>query len=198
MVLPLHIHATWKSVAEKFKDLHASKNDDDRRLATKRGIQTIRARHGEEGQHYICKSQHNTGWDSASKDALAYVEGEAIHGQKMQMHMFDMIDGNSRRTNVWPIHSGEGEAYVLIPGPFDWLSAEIEHPPVGNAENSDLQAQIDEIKRLLDKTFRIGDLITLKTENGKFVCADRDNGNRVIANRDAVGSWEKFKIDKVE
>jgi len=47
MQIPRDIYDTWKAVADKFKFLHQG-TDDERREATKRGVQTIRARHGEE------------------------------------------------------------------------------------------------------------------------------------------------------
>lgn len=142
MELPRSIYETYAAVARKFSSLHSSENDDDRREANKRGVQTIRARHkgtGElDGSRYVCKSEHNTGWSAASKDAPGYVApefGEPVHGAKMKMHMFDMISGGNRQVNAWPIRSHNfndnppnEDAYVLIPEPKDWLEGNGELP----------------------------------------------------------------------
>jgi len=36
--------------------------------------------------------------------------------------------------------------------------------------------------------------ISLKTYNGKYLCAERGGGSFIIANRNRIGCWEKFKI----
>jgi hypothetical protein len=134
MELPRPIYDTWKAVADKFIELHKG-SDDDRREATKRGTATIRARHkgtGElDGRRYVCKTEHaSIGWPSMSKDALAFVpEGPVIQGLDATMHMFDMVNGGSRQTYGFPIHSHNhdpGEKYnptgiILIPEAKDWL-----------------------------------------------------------------------------
>ncbi len=38
--------------------------------------------------------------------------------------------------------------------------------------------------------------ITLKTTSGFYLCADRDQGNQLLANRENVGVWEKFKLHR--
>lgn len=135
MELPREIYETYKAVAEKFAAMHASMSDDDRREANKRAIQTIRARHQGsgvlDGSRYVCKSQHNTGWAAASKDALAFVDpslGPVEHGKRTQMFMFDMISGGTRHINNFPIvarnfteEPRNPEAFVLVPDAWDWL-----------------------------------------------------------------------------
>lgn len=135
MELPKQIYDTYKAVAEKFADLHRG-SDADRKEANKRGVQTIRARHkngnGElNGRRYVCKSEHNTGWNDASKDAVGFVSGplEQINsGRMMDMHMFDMINGGTRTMHGHPIRSHNFEddppnpsAYALVPEDKDWL-----------------------------------------------------------------------------
>lgn len=131
MQLPKPVWDVYAQVANKFADMHRSQNDDDRREAHKRGVQTIRAR-VEGGDRFVCKTEHNTGWAAASKDALAYVSpdfGPVEHMRMSKMHMFDMINGGSRTVNGYPLSSHNfeetppnEEAYILIPEPFDWLA----------------------------------------------------------------------------
>lgn len=133
MQTPREIYDCWKAVADKFKFLHQG-TDDERREATKRGVQTIRARFrgagGQlEGTLWVCKSQHNTGWSAQSKDALAFVEdgGPVITGRNARMSMFDMINGSSRETNPYPVtahnhEEGNSTAYCLVPNDYDWLA----------------------------------------------------------------------------
>ena len=149
MDLPRPIYDTWKAVADKFKDLHRA-DDDARRLATRRAVQTIRARHrgGEgvlDGSRYCCKTQHAS-LQAQSKDALAFVpDGPVEHGASATMFMFDMIHGTSRETNPFPVtaHNHEEQppnpkAFILLgPWPegdaFDWLEG-TPVPPVDPPE----------------------------------------------------------------
>ena len=138
MELPKPIYDTYKAVAEKFASLHASPNDDDRREAHRRGVQTIRARHRGEGEldgtRYVVKSEHAS-LGSPTKDALGFVDdGESIEvGRLVKMHMFDMIGGSSRSVNKHPIHShnfaeGNEEAYITELVAKDWLAGEVPEP----------------------------------------------------------------------
>lgn len=140
MDLPRPIYDTWKAVADKFKALHQG-DDDARRLATRRGVQTIRARHRGgvgvlDGSRYCCKTEH-ANLQAQSKDALAFVpDGLVEHGRLATMFMFDMINGGSRETNPFPVgaHNHEEnppnpDAFILLgPWPegdaFDWLAGE--------------------------------------------------------------------------
>src|SRR5688572_4797609 len=140
MDLPRPIYDTWKAVADKFKTLHQG-DDDARRLATRRGVQTIRARHRGgvgvlDGSRYCCKTEHAS-LQAQSKDALAFVpEGLMEHGRHATMFMFDMIHGGSRETNAFPVgaHNHEAsppnpDAFILLgPWPegdaFDWLAGD--------------------------------------------------------------------------
>ena len=135
MELPREIYETYRAVAEKFASLHASPNDDDRREAHKRSVQTIRARHHGtgvlDGSRYVCKSQHSNGWAAASKDALAFVDpsfGPVEHGRRSSMFMFDMISGSSRKTFGFPVvahnfseQPANPDAFILVPDTHDWL-----------------------------------------------------------------------------
>ena len=138
MDLPRPIYDTWKAVADKFKALHQG-TDDERRLATRRGVQTIRARHRGgagvlDGSRYCAKTEHSN-LEAQSKDALAFVpDGPVEHGRLATMFMFDMINGSSRETNPFPVgaHNHEEsppnpDAFILLgPWPegdaFDWLA----------------------------------------------------------------------------
>lgn len=143
MDIPREIYDVWKQVADKFFQLHNG-TDEDRREATRRGVATIRARfRGQsgvlDGTRWVCKTEHGTGWNAQSKDALAYVApdfGPAEHGRFSKMFMFDMIDGGTRRTNSFPITAKNFEesppnpdAYILIPEEKDWLAGEEPPPP---------------------------------------------------------------------
>jgi hypothetical protein len=150
MQIPREIYDCWKAVADKFKFLHQG-TDDERREATKRGVQTIRARfRGQsgvlDGTKWIAKSQHNTGWSAQSKDALAFVEdGPAVTGRYARMSMFDMINGSSRETNPYPVTAHNHEetppndsAYCLVPEDYDWLEdGTVPQPPVDSTHMYD-------------------------------------------------------------
>lgn len=62
----------------------------------------------------------------------------------------------------------------------------------------EVQAMID---AALAPYIKKGDKVSLKTQPwdgqpGKVVCGDRNQGQRLIANRDEVGAWEQFDIDR--
>ena len=102
MTLPDQVHRIVAAVARKFTDLHRGM-DDDRREATKRGVQTIRAKLvGQgvlDGARWVHKTQHSN-LAAPSKDAIAFVpEGPIEHGRKAGMFMFDTINGTTREAN---------------------------------------------------------------------------------------------------
>jgi hypothetical protein len=115
MEMPQAVYDTYVKCVEKFPH---SGSDDDRRAANRKAIETIRAKHG---LRWVAKSEHNTGWAAASKDALACVEEEPVHGQKMDMFIWDMINGTTRQPV--PRHESEPKrkAFALVPDTKDWL-----------------------------------------------------------------------------
>lgn len=197
MQIPKPIYDTWKAVADKFKVLHQG-TDDQRREATKRGVQTIRARFagkpGElNGERWAAKTQHSNGWAAQSKDTIAYVpSGPVTTGRLATMDMFDMINGGTRETNPYPLSSGNHEetppndaAYILVPEPYDWLADEQPGNGDGGGDtptDSDLQemqrqiaamqAEIRDMRRRLDAKVGYDERIALQMDKGKFVCAE--------------------------
>src|SRR5688572_18002487 len=175
MQIPREIYDTWKAVADKFKFLHQG-TDDERREATKRGVQTIRARHGEDGKRWTCKSEHNTGWQSQSKDAIAYVEeGPIVTGRLARMEMFDMISGSSRETNAYPVHSHNhqetppnDDAFILVPDDFDWLDTPVPPvPPTDHALEDRVAALELQVSTLEAHVSMLNDRVTaLETSGG--------------------------------
>ena len=123
MTLPDQVHQIVAAVARKFIDLHRG-TDDDRREATKRAVQTIRARLAGQGvldgARWVHKTQHSN-LAAPSKDAVAFVpEGPIEHGRRAGMFMFDTINGTTREPN--PPGPGEfGEQFILVVDPRDWL-----------------------------------------------------------------------------
>jgi hypothetical protein len=80
-------------------------------------------------------------------------------------------------------------------------------PPVDNGDNNadhtDLQRQINDLRKqfaafMAQKPVVEGSIISLRSENTEnphpWLCADGNQENRVIANRDEANSWEQFKV----
>lgn len=159
MDLPRPIYDTWKAVADKFKSEHQG-DDDARRRATRRGVQTIRARHRGgaaelDGSRYCAKTEHSN-LQAQSKDALAFVpDGPVEHGRLATMFMFDMINGGSRETNPFPVgaHNHEEtppnpDAFILLgPWPegdaFDWLTGAPATPTTPTTPQPQQPAPVD-------------------------------------------------------
>lgn len=117
MQMHADVYATYLAVAAKFP--HTG-TEDERREATKKAVQTLRARHGD---RWVCKTEHPTGWAAASKDAVAYVPTDpVVHGAMVGMFIWDMVNGTTRQPNP----RGESEplrsAFALVPEAFDWLA----------------------------------------------------------------------------
>ena len=130
MRMPDEVYQIFVKVAQKFATLHKSSNNADRSEATARGVATIRARlRGRSGERWVHKTNHSN-LSSPSKDAVAYVpSGVVSHGEKMEMLMWDMIDGTSREVTPQSENHHVGEQYVLIPQPEkDWLLGEEPDP----------------------------------------------------------------------
>lgn len=126
MMMPQDVYDTYSACVAKFP--HTG-DDDARREANKKAVATVRARHG---ANWVCKSEHNLGWPSASKDAVGYVTvGTPTHGSKQTMYIWDMISGTTRQPNPRAEADAPREAYVLVPDAFDWLegTAPVDPPP---------------------------------------------------------------------
>lgn len=115
MMLPANVYATLVAVVQQYP--HTG-DDDDRRAAMRKVVETLRARHG---LKWVCKSEHPNGWESASKDALGYVPGVPVHGARMAMYIWDTINGSSRQPNPAGLSEELRPAYALAPDPIDWL-----------------------------------------------------------------------------
>lgn len=130
MEMPADVYTTYTACVARFP--HTG-SDDDRRVAHRKAVATVRARHG---GRWVCKSEHNLGWGSDSKDAVGRVADGVtpVHGQKCRMFIWDMIVGDTRQ----PKPRGESEeardAYALIPEAFDWLTGATDPVDPGEAD----------------------------------------------------------------
>lgn len=213
MQIPLDIYDTWKAVAEKYKSLHQG-TDDQRREATKRGVSTIRARHGIDGLPWVCKTQHSNGWPSQSKDAIAFVEeGEAVTGRLARMEMFDMVNGTTRETNPYPIHSHNHEEtppndedYILVPQAFDWLGVNpgppVDPPVPPEPPSDDLLARVAALEAWqvtaqaqIESAHRLALLANVR----QFRAVGDPNGDAVDTNsRFAHSHQVRFRIEEIK
>lgn len=133
-----------------------------------------------------------------SRDAVAY-KNSTVPADLGSCEVIDIIVGSSHKP-AWqdvtlPNVAG---AWVQPVNPDNWEIPGNSNP---NSGNGDLQSQIDELKKLLEKTIKIGDKINLKSQDwdgikGRYVCSEKDNNGRLIANRDDVGSWEELTIGR--
>jgi hypothetical protein len=124
MILSTDVYNTFLECSRKFphRNPNGETTDNYRREAMKKAVATIRARHG---GNYTTKTEHNTPdlWSAQSADALCYVPGAPIHGKRMDMYIWDLVNG----TTFEPQYTAESEdlrpAYVLIPETKDWLAS---------------------------------------------------------------------------
>ena len=158
MTLPDQVHQIVAAVARKFIDLHRG-TDDDRREATKRGVQTIRAKLvGQgvlDGARWVHKTQHSN-LAAPSKDAIAFVpEGPIEHGRKAGMFMFDTINGTTREAN--PPGPGEfGEQFILVVEPKDWLEGHDDEPGHDDAQVQRRRERCGHVRHLPETSRRSG------------------------------------------
>lgn len=130
MNLPDEVWETFVAVVNKFphKNSDGTSSDEFRRAQMKKAVSTVRARHGD---HWTTKTEHNTPdiWSAQSADALCYVPEVPIHAQRMNMYIWDLING----ITFEPMYNPESEdlrpAFVLIPETKDWLRNEDEPGP---------------------------------------------------------------------
>jgi hypothetical protein len=123
MMLPADVHATFAAVAEKFP--HTG-DDNSRREAVRRAVETLRARHG---PGWVCKSEHGGDWRTASKDAIGYVPFGTMHGVQAQMFIWDMVNGTTRKVEAPHLSEPKRPAYALVPDAADWLATSTPQPP---------------------------------------------------------------------
>jgi hypothetical protein len=43
-----------------------------------------------------------------------------------------------------------------------------------------------------------GQQVALRANNGQFICAEGGGGQKVVANRNAIGPWETFTIEIIQ
>jgi hypothetical protein len=153
MMLPADVHATYAAVVAKFP--HTG-DDDRRREMHRRAVATVRARHG---VRWMTKSEHNTGWDAQSTDALAYVPGPVpmTDGTRVPMYVWDMINGDTRAVTVRPGDESEPlkERYALLPVTHDWLQGEgdptdPQNPPPDGEDPTETENLLVLLERLSD------------------------------------------------
>lgn len=123
MLLPADVHATYAAAVAKFP--HTG-DDDARRAANRKAVETVRARHG---SRWATKTEHANGWASAGKDALVFVPDDPmVEGARARMFIWDMIIGDTRQPK--DPHESEPirEAFLLVPEPKDWLSGDTDGP----------------------------------------------------------------------
>lgn len=169
MKLPADVHATFTACVQKFPH---DGDDDARREAMAKAVETIRARHG---LRYVWKSEHSN-LSSPSKDGMGFVpleEGTIIEGQRKRMFIWDMINGTTRQPNDAGESEPIREAYVLTPEPKDWLAGS--QPPPDNPPPPDA----DEIEKLWAE---VGELRTLVRHIDQAL-VDTDATARMLADR---------------
>ncbi len=131
MEMPANIYAVLRDVATKFKSMHQG-SDDDRREATKRGIETVHAKiPGSERWQHKAAGPGNP----PSKDAAAYIPDGPIEDRKqVRMFMFDLINGATREMNGAPLNGEEGTQWIVKVGAQDWLggTGPVDPPPAGD------------------------------------------------------------------
>lgn len=146
MEMPADVYTTYTAVVVKFP--HTG-DDEDRRAAQEKAVATIRARHGE---RWVWKTEHSN-LSAPSKDGLGYVpekSGTPVHGQKMSLYIFDMINGTTRQPNPRGKSEPLRAAFVLLPAAKDWLAGTEPPPPEPPKPPSDLGARVAAIERRLE------------------------------------------------
>lgn len=135
-----------------------------------------------------------------STDAVAF-KNSTVPDDLGGCEVIDIIVGEGHKP-AWQDATLPNVAGIWVQpvNPSDW-NAPPNNGNSGNSENTDLQRQIDEIKKLLKDTIKVGDKVNFKTQDwngqeGKFVCSEKDNHGRLIANRDSVGGWEELTVGR--
>jgi hypothetical protein len=129
--LPDDVFETFRRVCEKFP--HTA-DDAQRRDSMRKAIGTIRAIHG---TRYVTKTEHRSGWDAQSTDAICEIEQGVtpVHGERQNLYIWDAVNGGTFQ----PEHPGESEelrpAYVLIPETKNWLDGDA--PPLPSPPHPD-------------------------------------------------------------
>jgi len=72
--------------------------------------------------------------------------------------------------------------------------------PLSNQQVNQLAQTIDELRKRLDglerDALKSGDRVALRTDNRHVVCAEGGGGGAVHSDRENVGSWETFTLEK--
>jgi hypothetical protein len=143
--MPDDVYATFAAVVQRIPH---DGDDDQRRAAMEKAVQTLRARHG---LRWVWKTEH-ANLQAPSKDGLGYVPaGDIEQGRRTCMYIFDTIDGASRKANRAPLVSEAiREAYVLTPAPRDWLAGDTPPPPTPTPQpDSDLAARVAKLEAMV-------------------------------------------------
>lgn len=133
-----------------------------------------------------------------SKDAVAY-QNDTVPAELGGCEVIDIIVGSNHKP-TWQDVTLPNVAGAWVqptnPGEVDDSNS-----GGGNQENKDIQAQINELKKILNTAIKVGDKVNFKTQDwdgqrGRIVCSEKDNNGRLIANRDDVGPWEELTIGR--
>lgn len=158
-----------------------------------------------------------TGVNDSSKATLGYWIGDPIPTSPTdgKLHVFQLVGSNGNVS--WDTRAENNDpGYNNIDArwfPSAVSSIPVDNPPKDNPPNSDLEKRVLKLETELlllknGDVLKVGDSISLQTEDGFFVCAEgsgRDENQidgilrvpgNVNATRKAVGGWEKFKIGK--
>jgi hypothetical protein len=141
------------------------------------------------------------GGDEISGDALAYKNDSAPGGAEV----IDVIVGSN--------HSPAWQDVTIAPGmrpdlpdgvlgkfiqPTDPGGSVAGSAPGTGGELDALRAEVAALRTQLQGAVKIGDKIALRAQsNGRLLCADLNERDHVIANRDDLGSWETFVVVRV-
>jgi hypothetical protein len=125
MRLSPEVFATFAATVQKFSALHHG-TDDERREGTKRGVETLRARHSD---RYVCKA--GGPGNPPSKDAFAFVPaGPLDERREADMFIFDMVNGSTREA-VDPGDVPLAKQWVVPTDTKDWLADDVPPLPGG-------------------------------------------------------------------
>ena len=126
---------------------------------------------------------------------------------------FMVVQGDTRLNANAPLRERSLVVEMAFPpsGEILWEEGQVQpHPqpqPVGSrsSQSSDQQINqlvqtIDELRKRLDRldrdALKSGDRVALRTDNRHVVCAEGGGGGTVHSDRESVGSWETFTLEK--
>lgn len=158
-----------------------------------------------------------SGVNDPSKATLGYWIGDPIPTSPTdgKLHVFQLISSSgsvgwdNRAENNDPGYNNIDARWF----PSAVSTIPVDNPPKDNPPNSDLEKRVLKLETELlllknGDVLKVGDTISLQTEDGFYVCAEgsgipEDQANGVLrsagnvnATRRSIGGWEKFKVVK--